>query len=221
MPYTILDCANAVQAIYKNRDFTGYQLMQGFYDPKNMAVGDQGYSVGVYRSQTTPGEIIISMRGSAKGKTTKDWMDDDVSIAIGRTPDRAADSLEYTLKILETYGNPPVIIVGHSLGGWLAQYAGVVCDKPMISFNAPPALGTFSKRLPDGTSAAGYRQGLNFRVNYDPVSKTPGKHVGPLVTLPLNGEKHILAHTGKVVVKSVIASGLAHHNAMTEIAGRN
>jgi len=110
----------------------------------------------------------------------------------------------------------------------MCQYIGVVCDLPFITFNAPPAL---SKPLvlsrfrqasfPDGTLVGNFRQGLNFRVNYDPVSKISGGHVGPLVELPLSGQNHAAAHKMSVVVPSVIASGLGGNSAYREIAQRN
>jgi hypothetical protein len=226
MRITVLDCARGVKAIYKNQDFESFQLIQGFYDPKNSAVEISAYSLGVYKYLPNPDTYMISLRGSAKSFTTKDWIDDDVSIALGQTPDRTNDVALYTREVLKLYANCFIIMAGHSLGGHLAQYLGVTFNLPFITFNAPPALGTFTGKLPDGTRVGNFRvgnfrQGLNFRVNYDPVSRAPGKHVGPLVTLPLNGQKHLAAHTAKVVVESVIASGLGDHSAIGEITRRN
>jgi putative lipase involved disintegration of autophagic bodies len=177
--------------------------------------------VGLYKYLAGLNTYMLSMRGSAGGLTTKDWMDDDVSIGLGRLPDRTTDALKYTRKIQQAYPGAVIIIVGHSLGGHLAQYCGVMCNLPFITFNAPPALGVFTGKLPDGTRVDGFKLGLNFRVNYDPVSKISGDHVGPLVTLPLNGQKHGAAHTSQVVINSVIASGLGNHGAMAEITTRN
>lgn len=221
MRITVLDCAIGAKAIYKNEDFDGFQLKQGFYDPKNMAVGMEGYSVGVYKYLHNPDTYMISMRGSAKGKTTKDWVDDDLSIGLGRLPDRTNDSLKYVRQMKLLHPGSLLLLVGHSLGGYLAQYVGVACNLPFITFNAPPALSTFNGRLADGTPVGNFREGLNFRVNYDPVSKISGKHVGPLVKLPLNGQGHAAAHKAGVVVESVNASGLGDHGAIGEIAHRN
>ncbi len=218
---TVLDCAKGVKAIYKNENFDGYELLRGFYDGKNKDLGMEAYSVGLYKHLASLNTFMLSMRGSAKGITTKDWMDDDVSIALGRTPDRTTDALKYTQKIQNAYPGAVIIIVGHSLGGHLAQYCGVRCNLPFVTFNAPPALGIFTGKLPDGTRVDGFKLGLNFRVNYDPVSRISGSHVGPLVTLPLNGQKHKDAHLSQAVINSVIASGLGDHGAMAEIAVRN
>jgi hypothetical protein len=72
MRITVLDCARGVHAIYKNQDFEDFQLKQGFYDPKNLDVGDEGYSVGLYKYLPNPDTYLLSVRGSAKGKLTKD-----------------------------------------------------------------------------------------------------------------------------------------------------
>lgn len=218
---TVLDCAKGVKAIYKNENFDGYELLRGFYDGKNKDIGMKAYSVGLYKHLAGLNTYMLSMRGSAGGLTTKDWMDDDVSIGLGRLPDRTTDALNYTRKIQQAYPGAVIIIVGHSLGGHLAQYCGVQCNLPFVTFNAPPALGVFTGKLPDGTKVDGFKLGLNFRVNYDPVSKISGDHVGPLVTLPLNGQKHAAAHTSQVVINSVVASGLGGHGAMAEISVRN
>lgn len=217
----IIDCARAVQAIYKNEDFPRFQLTQGFYDPKNSAVKDSAYSVGVYKFLARQDTYIISIRGSAKSFNTKDWTDDDMSIAVGRTPDRNNDTLQYTRKLQLLNLAATFILAGHSLGGWMAQYVGVVCDLPFITFNAPPALGTFSGRFPDGSRVGTFKKGLNFRVNYDPVSKAPGKHVGPLLVLLLAGQKHLDAHKAKPVIKSVEASGLQYNGALGMIRHYN
>ena len=225
MRITVFDCALGIKAIYKNEDFENFQLMQGFYDPKNSAVGDAAYSIGVYKYLPNPDTFMLSIRGSAKSFTTKDWTDDDASIGLGRLPDRTNDSQDYTRKIVrlyrQLYEDPFIIIVGHSLGGFIAQYLGVVCSLPFITFNAPPALRAFGGKFPDGTQARNFKLGLNFRVNYDPVSKAPGKHVGPLVTLPLGGQKHAGAHKAGAVVESCSQAGYRDRSAEGEIARRN
>ena len=222
MPFTtVLDCAKAVKAIYKNENFENYELMRGFYDGKNSDVGMTAYSVGLYKYLAGFNTYMLSMRGSAGPINSKDWMDDDLSIGLGKLPDRTTDALNFTRKIQQAHTNAVIILAGHSLGGHLAQYCGVRCNLPFVTFNAPPAMGIFSGTLPDGTPGKNFKLGLNFRVNYDPVSRISGSHVGPLVTLPLAGQKHKAAHTSACVINSVIASGLGDHGAMAEIAVRN
>jgi hypothetical protein len=222
MAVTVLDCAYTVKAIYKNQDIQDFRLLTGFYDAKNSAVGLEGYSVGVYQYLHAPSTCVLSCRGSAKGVLTKDWIDDDVSIGLGRSPDRTNDSINYALAKQAAFGPGALIIVtGHSLGGHIAQVIGVFCNMPFCTFNAPPARGLFTGKLPGGMRVGNFNSGINYRVNYDPVSKVSGKHVGPLVTLPLNGQAHGKAHGAATVIASVIASGFGNRSVMAEIQRLN
>lgn len=222
MTVTVLDCAQAVKAIYKNTEVYRYQLVRGRYDPKNSAVGTEGYSIGHYcGTGAIAGHSLVSVRGSAKGLTTKDWIDDDVSIGVGRTPDRYTEALAFMRSLQRMLPREHFIIVGHSLGGHIAQMVGVMCNLPFITFNAPPALGTWTGRLPNGVDPRNFAMGLNYRVNYDPVSKISGKHVGPLVTLRLAGKPHLKAHGAATVINSVREEGLSMMPALRAIANAN
>jgi len=227
---TILDCAEGAKAIYKNVDFANFRLTGGFFDPKNTPRfgwakdGDAGgASTGLYKFEKQSSMYMVSFRGSAgkPHKDGKDWLDDDVSIALGRMPDRTNDALKYTQNIKQQYPNAFIILVGHSLGGHLAQVIGVMCNLPFITFNAPPALGSWSGKLANGEAVRKFKLGLNFRVNWDPVSKASGKHVGPLQTLPHQGLNITNAHGGAAVVKAVKASGLGGLPAMGAITMAN
>ena len=221
MTITIGDCGDAAAAIYKNEHFGEYRLLEGVYDPKNAAVGYEGYSIGLYKRKGSVDTYIISARGSAKGKLTKDWTDDDVSIGVGRTPDRYAAALRYTIRVVRAFG-PNQVIVGHSLGGHIAQMVGVMCNLPFVTFNAPPAIGTWTKELPNEVNPATYKKGLNFRVNWDPVSKCSGKHVGPLITLKLNGVKGFMAaHKKQTYLNSLDLSGFRDVDALGMIKQAN
>ncbi|MBR0658767.1 DUF6792 domain-containing protein [Neoroseomonas oryzicola] len=220
MSITILDCAEAASAVYKNLDFENWVLVRGIYDPKNTAVRQEGYSIGFYSRLGIPNLYIISARGSAKGLTTKDWMDDDLSIGVGRTPDRYAAALAFTQATMQRHPGT-YMVVGHSLGGHIAQMVGVMCNLHFVTFNAPPAIGTWSGTLPNGVNPAQFKKGLNYRVNYDPVSLTSGTHVGPLVTLRLYGKSIPSAHTKKTYINSVKMEGIGGLDAFAAIAGRN
>lgn len=222
MYITIGDCGDAAAAIYKNENFGEFTLSEGRYDPKNAAVGEEGYSVGLYLHKGDKNLQIISARGSAKGKTTKDWTDDDVSIGVGRTPDRYAEALNFTQYLQFTSPKTKYIIVGHSLGGHLAQMVGVMCNIPFVTFNAPPALGSWTGKLPNGVKPENFNQGLNYRVNWDPVSKCSGTHVGPLITWKLNGVKGFgAAHKAKTYLNSLNLSGLRTDSAIEAITRAN
>jgi len=235
MPFiTVEDTAKAAKAIYKNNDFEGYSLLGGFFDPKNTnrfgwaKEGDAGgASAGIYKFNGHKDMYILSYRGSSnspftKGDGRKDWTVDDAALAAGITPERAADCITYAHQLKQQYKGSFILVVGHSLGGYLAQVVGVKCDLPFITYNAPPALGTFTGNLADGTKASKFKEGLNFRISWDPVSKlTAGQHVGPVIELPHVGINILDAHTNGAIEKSMAQSKYANLVAMACITAAN
>jgi hypothetical protein len=231
---TVDDTAKAAKHIYKNTDFQGYTLMGGFFDPKNTnrfgwaKKGDSGgASAGIYKFNGHPDMYILSYRGSAnspftKGDGRKDWTVDDATLGAGLMPERAADCVRYAQQLKNQYPKSFILVVGHSLGGYIAQVVGVKCDLPFITYNAPPALGTFSGKLADGIAAGKFKQGVNLRIGWDPVSKlTAGKHVGPVITMPLVGTGVFGAHTNGAIEKSMAQSKFKDILAMTFITAAN
>lgn len=235
MPFiTVNDTAQAVKHIYKNNDFEGFTLMGGFFDPKNTnrfgweKAGDAGgASAGIYKFNGQKDMYILSFRGSSnspftKGDGKKDWTVDDATLAAGLTPERAADCVTYAEQLKKQYLNSFILVAGHSLGGYLAQVVGVKCDLPFITYNAPPALGTFSGKLADGSRASKFNKGVNLRINWDPVSKlTAGSHVGPVITLPHVGGNIFNAHTNGAIEKSMNQAKFKDTAAMAFITAAN
>ncbi len=230
---TVLHAAAAAKAIYKNldesedEDFQNLVLLGGFFDPKNddrlgwktdKKTGDikdaGGGSAGVYKYTSGTDQYVISYRGS---KGAKDWKVDDVQIGLNKTVDRASDCIKYARQIQWQYPKAFILVVGHSLGGWLAQVVGVECDLPFITFNAPPA----GRAMSGDPRAVGFRRGVNLRVNWDPVSRAPGKHIGPLITIPHYGKNIANAHTGAAFMKSVKRSPFANQEAASFIDEKN
>lgn len=225
---TVLHAAAAAKAIYKNldgddeNDADGLTLLGGFFDPKNddrlgwhkdKGGGTKdagGGSAGIYRFTPAKDQFILSYRGS---KGAKDWKVDDVQIGLNNQQvDRAHDCILYAMQCKEQYKGAQILVVGHSLGGFLAQVVGVVCDMPFITFNAPGA----GRAL--GTKAAlSFKRGANLRVNWDPVSRVPGQHIGPLITIPHYGVNIFNAHTGAAFMKSVKRSRFCNQEAISFI----
>jgi hypothetical protein len=218
---TVLHTAEAAKAIYKNNDFEGHTLLGGFFDPKNddrlgwSKEGDAGGgSAGVYKNNGGKDQYILSYRGSKGGK---DWKVDDLQIARNITVDRASDCIGYARQVQAQYKGAFILVVGHSLGGFLAQVVGVECDLPFITYNAPPA----GRALTGSVAAAKFKKGVNLRVNWDPVSRAPGRHVGPLITIPHYGNNVFDAHTGAAFLKSVERSNFKSNVAMAFITRQN
>lgn len=218
---TVRHTAEAAKAIYKNNDFENFTQLGGFFDPKNddrlgwSKEGDAGGgSAGIYKYMVGKDQFILSFRGSKGGK---DWKVDDVQIARAITVDRASDCIKYAKQLQWQHPNAFILVTGHSLGGYLAQIIGVECDMAFITYNAPPAGRAFS-----GSSAAGkFKKGVNLRVNWDPVSRGPGQHIGPLITMPHLGMNLTDAHTGASFMRSVEQAKFRDNVAMAFITRQN
>ena len=218
---TVMHTAQAAKAIYKNNDFEGGTQLGGFFDPKNddrlgwSKDGDAGGgSAGFYKFDGGPDQYILSFRGS---KGAKDWKVDDVQIGMNTEVDRASDCIGYARAMQAAYPRAFIMVTGHSLGGFLAQVVGVMCDMPFITYNAPPA----GRALAHRRDAHRFRKGINFRVNWDPVSRAPGRHIGPLITLPHVGMNILNAHTSAAFIKAIERSPCRDNVAMAFITRNN
>lgn len=218
---TVKHTAEAAKAIYKNNDFPGGVQLGGFFDPKNddrlgwNKDGDGGGgSAGFYRFSNGADQYILSFRGS---KGAKDWKIDDVQIGMNTEVDRAHDCIEYARSMKAAYPRAFIMVTGHSLGGFLAQVVGVMCDLPFITYNAPPA----GRALAHAPGLNKFRKGVNLRVNWDPVSRAPGRHVGPLITLPHVGMNILNAHMSASFMKAVDRARFRDDIAMTFITRQN
>lgn len=192
---TVKNAQEAARHVYSNDDFRNFTMIGGFFDPKNdtlMGWNDAspagGASGAVYRYNGAQNQYIVAFRGSSP-KDKKDWVVDDLQIGFRVRADRANDAINYGHQVKAQYAGATIVVVGHSLGGYLAQVVGATCGLPFISFNAPPAGYMFK-----GGVTKTYKNGVNLRVNWDPVSRAPGKHVGPLITLPHYGRDIHKAH---------------------------
>ena len=218
---TVLHTAEAAKSIYKNNDFEGFTQLGGFFDPKNedrlgwSKEGDAGGgSAGIYRYNGAAQQYILAFRGSKGGK---DWKVDDLQIGLRMTVDRASDCIEYAKRLQWQYAGAFILVTGHSLGGFLAQCVGLVCDLPFITYNAPPAGSVYK-----GTGLVSkFKKGVNLRINWDPVSRAPGRHIGPLITLPHVGNNVMNAHTNGAITKSMAQASYRNTEAMTFITARN
>ena len=95
-----------------------------------------GFSATLF-SDKTKNRFIVGFRGtefSANNinellETLKD-LGQDIALSLNANPQSFAllDFLQEVKKIVRAY-NRPIIFVGHSLGGYLAQVALIYCDK--------------------------------------------------------------------------------------------
>jgi hypothetical protein len=93
-----------------------------------------GFQGGIFMQDN---EIIVAFSGTMGGPTTAPVSQNTANIRIGlHVIPNMAGSAKTLVRWAEQY-NRPISIVGHSLGGALAQVIGAWSGHPFISFNGP------------------------------------------------------------------------------------
>lgn len=102
-------------------------------------LGFQGVAYGIDKNgDEIYDEIVIAFAGTnSLGDTVS-----DIQIASDKIPQQAAPALAFYEKVLQEAANsgcsnPEITIVGHSLGGTLAQYVASYKNESGVSFNSP------------------------------------------------------------------------------------
>ena len=129
-------------------------------------------------------EVICAFKGSKTGVTFKqDWLVSDVQIALNMIPNQTTSALEM-VDVAKRYlsGNKPISIVGHSLGGGLAQLVGFILGIPFVSFNGPGMLNNlqslpFHRLMRQVGRNTGTARGFNMILWTDPIGNF-GAHIG-------------------------------------------
>jgi hypothetical protein len=166
-----------------------------------------GFQGGIWQSKE---DVVVGCCGTnpaQAGKFVQDLLA-DLKIALKILPGQSCGVLRMVQAAQEMAGHRRVSVTGHSLGGGLAQVAGVLCGVPFVTFNAPAmrsaidvarlGISKLTQCLPGGSvvrtlvgAVACGRQntfpGLNFRIKGDAVSShfcgLAGDHVGVCVDL--------------------------------------
>ncbi|MDB5400353.1 MAG: hypothetical protein QOF70_7683 [Acetobacteraceae bacterium] len=138
-------------------------------------------------------EVIVALAGTMGGVTTAPISQNSANLRIGlHIIPNMAGSGKQLVKSALGFGKP-VSIVGHSLGGALAQVIGAWTGRPFISFNGPgmarhlrlSAVNIFKPRqMRRSINALGSDEvvGVCFNVRGDFVGGF-GSHIGTLVEL--------------------------------------
>jgi len=156
-------------------------------------------------------EVICAYKGSKGGirdKTTTgydDWSVNDVQIALNRVPSQTPAALAFaTVAHGIASGNKQLSLVGHSLGGGLAQLVGYSLQIPFVTFNAPG----MRNNLPGVTWGSAHKvQGFNMILSTDPVGNF-GLHIGKTERFLSVGALNPFGGAGAFahVMKNVIAT---------------
>jgi hypothetical protein len=81
--------------------------------------------------------VVIAFRGT--DDTSVDWIS-NVCFVLGCIPSQYKVAYEFASNVANKYPEKEKIIVGHSLGGGLAQLVGIGLSLPVVSFDTPGTL---------------------------------------------------------------------------------
>jgi hypothetical protein len=140
-------------------------------------------------------EVVVAFQGTIP--TTAGDLYSDVQVLVGMLPQYCNAAMRLFERTVEVFPRHTVSLVGHSLGGGLAQIIGHWTRAPFVTFNAPGMWGDIQKskilamfpfdmiRSLRGTfnrsplAKQMSSTGRNFRNVLDPVSAY-GMHYGPV-----------------------------------------
>lgn len=200
-----MDAALAANAVYDAHPRVEGWTLKAFR-PSGSTIGDAFQGAIFARG----GEIITAFKGTSQKRD----LIADVKLALGMNTYQYSDACEFVKKHIGHAGN--VYVVGHSLGGAIAQVVGNRLRKRFVTFNAP-GVGLASRNIDEmavgmltplgaarhaGTllsavlhptqavedlKALGHTvSGINYRVGKDAVGIT-GIHFGQVVELRWSG----------------------------------
>jgi Lipase (class 3) len=134
-------------------------------------------------------EAIIAYKGTKPSQVSD--LVADMKLAMGFVPTQAKDALKATVDWMKQLGKKKFLIVGHSLGGALAQVVGLQTGVNFVTFNAP-GMQNQSKGLSSSQSSTGKPgEGLNLRTggSFAPIAAL-GTHIGKVEILEKAGAGH-------------------------------
>jgi hypothetical protein len=162
-----------------------------------------GFQGGIFE---TPSEIVVAFSGTKGGLTTAPVSQNSGNVRIGVNviPNMAGSAFAMVKWAKQNAWNRPISLVGHSLGGGLAQVVGNWSGLPFISFNGPGMkshlkMSAFNIFKPQQALRSAVTQntddsiGLCFTVKGDFVGEF-GYHIGHEVVLTVTSvaNKHSL-----------------------------
>jgi hypothetical protein len=192
-----------------------------------------GYQGGIWQSAT---DVVVGCCGTnpgQPGKLIQDLMA-DIRISLKLLPSQSGGAIRMVQAAKALAGRRRVSVTGHSLGGGLAQVAGVACRVPFVTFNAPAMRSAIevaklgicaaTQLLPGGSAVRtlvgavascvqNRSPGLNFRIKGDPISRhvwgLAGDHVGVCVDLE-KGLPHQGAHGKDNCWQAILETDWSH-----------
>lgn len=149
-----------------------------FVDDASVFAGGSFWSSGLqmrlFTKEGSP-EAVIAYKGTKLSMVSD--LRSDLAIGAQALPVQAVEALKHTKEWKVRLGGVRVTLVGHSLGGAIAQVAGSVTDSKFVTFNAPGmwtnAVGVCALRKLLNTTGLG----VNY-IKWGDVVGNFGKHIG-------------------------------------------
>jgi hypothetical protein len=170
----------------------------------NYGEDGQGF-VGCVFVANDESHTVVAYAGT--NPASKEDLKADLKIVMGWTPNQTKSATDVFERANQTKKGT-LYLVGHSLGGALAQYVGAKKLAQFVTFNAPGMrriLENEGKVYKDTWTRA---RGVNYRMTNDEVSKWPDRslkqHLGEVRTLDPGGTVDIFrAHSMTTVVNYI------------------
>ena len=161
-----------------------------------------GFAATAYRNEDT-NEVIIAYRGT-NSKELVDWVKNNWSIGINEYPVQYTEANHFYNLIAKEYGKENVTVIGHSLGGALAQLVGAENNVKAVTFNAPGVLHLLDSHLSSDPSS--YKNITNYCLENEVLNilntAMGYQLLGTTFILPSDGKSPIGAHLNYDALKS-------------------
>jgi hypothetical protein len=180
---TLLDYAHLATAVYSIDDqgMIDYLVKQGRSEWSvrlwEAGTASNGFQGAILESDS---DVVCAYKGTQLGgATARQDLLNDATLAINLIPSQAMPAAGMMAAASGIAGRKPISLVGHSLGGGLAQLIGYFTGAAFVTFNAPGMLGNVElvPFLYRGTKPGGPVRGFNMILWTDWIGNY-GRHIG-------------------------------------------
>jgi fermentation-respiration switch protein FrsA (DUF1100 family) len=151
-------------------------LAQNSYNPSAIpgfelsrtVLGTEGFAAAVYKGRVGGREqMVIAFRGT---EDSADWKQNFASNFM--VPSQYRQAVDLVRQVQGENPGMEIILTGHSLGGALAAYAGILRGEPAVIFNAAGTDGPQSAALGPGMNTSAENV-VQVNASCDPLTQNP------------------------------------------------